>query len=107
MCPQIPALGLAIGLTVGVVASVSAARAATLPDQAFIPAHAVASAAGTSDVVAEERARRRFPQAARVGDLIGLPMLDDNARTLGYVRQIVRTPQNRIELIVSYNGWLG
>ena len=30
--------------------------------------------------------QRRFPQPVRVGDLIGLPVLDDDSRTLGYVR---------------------
>ena len=46
----------------------------------------------------------RFPQPVRVGDLIGLPMLDDSACTLGHVREVVRTPENKIELIVSYGG---
>ena len=49
----------------------------------------------------------RFPQPVRVGDLIGLPVLDLNASTIGYVRKVVRTPQNRIELIVSYSRWWG
>ena len=43
----------------------------------------------------------------RVGDLIGLPVLDDSDRTLGYVRQVVRTPQNKIRLIVAYGGFFG
>jgi hypothetical protein len=54
--------------------------------------------------------RQRFPQPVRVGDLIGVPLLDDCARTLGYVRHVVRTPQGRIELIVAYSdlfGWFG
>ena len=51
--------------------------------------------------------QRRFPQPVRVGDLIGLPVLDDDHRTLGYVRQVVRTPQDKIELIVAYSGWFG
>ena len=51
--------------------------------------------------------RRRFPQAVRVGDLIGLPVLDDDSRTLGHVRQVVRTPQGKIKLIVDYGGFLG
>jgi hypothetical protein len=54
-----------------------------------------------------ERMLRRFPQPVRVGDLIGLPVLDQDASTLGYVRQIVRTPQGNIELIVSYSRWWG
>ena len=59
------------------------------------------------DMAAAERMRRRFPQAVRVGDLIGLPVLDDSDRTLGYIRQVVRTPQHKIELIVAYGGFFG
>jgi hypothetical protein len=51
--------------------------------------------------------RRRFPQPVRVGDLIGLPLLDENSRTLGHVREVVRTNAGKIELIVSYGGFLG
>ena len=56
---------------------------------------------------AEARMQRRFPQPVKVGDLIGLPVLDDDDVTLGRVRQVVRTPQGKIRLIVSYGGWLG
>jgi sporulation protein YlmC with PRC-barrel domain len=58
----------------------------------------------------KERMLKRFPQPVRVGDLIGLPVLNENASTLGHVRQVVRTPQGNIELIVSYSrlwGWFG
>jgi PRC-barrel domain len=55
----------------------------------------------------EQRMQARFPQPARVGDLIGLPVLDDRARTLGYVREIVRTDEDKIQLIVDYDGFLG
>ncbi|HEY2136104.1 MAG TPA: PRC-barrel domain-containing protein, partial [Xanthobacteraceae bacterium] len=56
---------------------------------------------------AEARMQMRFPQKVRVGDLIGLPVLDDDDVTLGRVRQVVRTPQGKIELIVSYSRWFG
>jgi hypothetical protein len=55
----------------------------------------------------DKRYLKRFPQPVRVGNLIGLPVLDLNASTLGYVRQVVRTPQGEIELIVSYSHWWG
>jgi PRC-barrel domain len=55
----------------------------------------------------DERMSRRFPQPVRVGDLVGLPMLDDRASTIGHVRQVVRTAQDKIKLIVSCGGWLG
>lgn len=66
-------------------------------DQAMAAAH----------MAAAERMRRRFPQPVRVADLIGIPVLDDDSRTLGRVRQVVRTPEGHIELIVDYGGWFG
>jgi PRC-barrel domain len=56
---------------------------------------------------AEQRMHARYPQPVRVGDLIGLPLLDDQARTLGHVREVVRTNENKIELIIDYHGFLG
>lgn len=58
---------------------------------------------------AEARMQRRFPQPVRVGDLIGLPVLDDDDddTTLGRVREVVRDPQGKIKLIVSYSRWWG
>ncbi len=55
----------------------------------------------------EAKMNRRFPQKVRVGDLIGLPVLDDNDVTLGYVKQVVRSPEGKIKLIVSYSRWFG
>ena len=54
-----------------------------------------------------ERYLKRFPQPARVGDLIGLPVLDLNTKTLGHVQQVVRTPDGKIKFIVSYSRWWG
>jgi hypothetical protein len=50
---------------------------------------------------------RRFPQKVKVGDLIGLPMLDDSDVTLGRVQRVVRTPEGKIKLIVGYGKWFG
>jgi hypothetical protein len=55
----------------------------------------------------KERYLRRFPQPARVGDLIGMPVLDLHSKTLGYVRQVVQTPAGEIEFIVGYSRWWG
>ena len=58
----------------------------------------------------EEKMRRRFPQPVRVGDLIGLPLLDWDDSTIGYVRHVVRTPEGKIQLIVNQGrlfGWGG
>jgi len=58
-------------------------------------------------VTPEQRMQARFPQNVRVGDLIGLPVLDDSSSTLGHVREVVRTQDDKIELIVAYGGFLG
>jgi hypothetical protein len=55
----------------------------------------------------EQKMQRRYPQPVRVGDLIGLPVLDLDDRTLGYVKAVVRTADGKIKLIVPYGGFLG
>jgi hypothetical protein len=55
----------------------------------------------------EQRMQRRFPQPVKVGDLIGLPVLDSHDRTLGYVKSVVRTADGKIKLIMPYGGFLG
>jgi len=78
--------------------------------QAMIPPTGMGSedkAMAEENMPAAERMRRRFPQPAKVGSLIGLPVIDENARTLGYVREVVRTRQGAVKLIVSSGGWFG
>jgi hypothetical protein len=60
-----------------------------------------------TDRTPEERMSRRYPQPVKVGFLIGLPMLDDKDSTYGYIRDVVRTPENKIGLVVPYRDWLG
>jgi hypothetical protein len=55
----------------------------------------------------EEKMQRRFPQPKRAGDLIGLPVLDDHDRTIGHIRHVVRTHAGKLQLIVTYGGFLG
>jgi hypothetical protein len=55
----------------------------------------------------EAKMARRFPQKVRVGDLIDLPVLDGDDVTLGRVQKVVRTPEGKIRLIVSYSKWFG
>jgi PRC-barrel domain len=50
---------------------------------------------------------RRYPQPVRTGDLIGLPLLDYDDSTIGYVRDVVRTQDGKIFLIVPYGRWFG
>jgi hypothetical protein len=90
------------------IAAVAATSSAAMP---LVVAQAMVPPTGMGDadkpMPMDERMQRRFPQPVRVGDLIGLRMLDDDDRTIGFIREVVRTPQNRIELIVAYDGWLG
>jgi hypothetical protein len=103
-----------------VVLAFALARAIGLPAQAtadtppLVLAQAMVPPTGMMDaehpMPMKERMLKRFPQPVRVGDLIGLPVLNENSSTLGHVRQVVRTPQGNIELIVSYSrfwGWFG
>ena len=56
----------------------------------------------------EEKMQARFPQPVRTGHLIGLPVLDGNDSTIGYVQQVVKGPGGKIKLIVPYAkrfGW--
>jgi hypothetical protein len=54
----------------------------------------------TDERTPEERMNARFPQKVRVGDLIGLAVLDYDDRTLGYVTDVVRKPDGRIVLVM-------
>jgi hypothetical protein len=77
----------------------------------FVLAQTMVPPTGTEEqkkaMTPEQRMQARFPQNVRVGDLIGLPVLDDSASTLGHVREVVRTENDKIELIVAYGGFLG
>src|SRR4051794_3182645 len=74
------------------------------------PQAAPAKAAADDDeenLSPEEKMRRRFPHPVKVGDLIGLPVLDWDDVTIGHVRHVVRTPQGKIQLVVTYGGFFG
>jgi hypothetical protein len=55
----------------------------------------------------EEKMSRRYPQPVRIGHLVGLPVLDGDDSTIGFVRQVVRSPEGKIFLIVPYSAWFG
>jgi hypothetical protein len=55
-----------------------------------------------------EKMQARFPQPTMAGQLVGLPVLDGDDSTIGYVQQVVRYPDGSIKLIVPYAkrfGW--
>lgn len=55
----------------------------------------------------DERMKRRFPQPIRVGALIGARVSDNDSRTIGAIRQVVRTAQGQIDVVVDCCGWFG
>lgn len=55
----------------------------------------------------EQRMARRYPQPVKAGFLVGLPVLDEGDSTYGYIREVVRTPDGKIVLVVPYRAWLG
>lgn len=97
------ALSVVFGLTLA--GSLASAIPAMLRAQAMIPPTGMMDQQHPMPM--NERYLKRFPQPVRVGDLIGLPVLDDQASTLGTVRQVVRTADGNIALIVSYSRWWG
>jgi hypothetical protein len=99
-------VALALGSAVGFLAPSNAATPTAVSDANVVMAQA-ADAGVQSTVTPQQRMARRFPQPVRVGDLIGLRVLDDSASTIGFVREVVRTAQDDIDLIVSYGGWFG
>ena len=91
-----------------------AVSAAAISPPPVVLAQAMIPPTGADDMTKpmpmNERMARRFPQPVRVGDLIGLPVLDNDQSTIGFVRQVVRMPDGGIKLIVSCCGiaaWLG
>jgi PRC-barrel domain len=91
-----------------VCASAPLGAQAAAPDPAVAQGAAPAAPADPAvDNSPEAIMSRRFPQKVRVGDLTGLPMLDDNDVTLGHVERVVRTPEGKIKLIVGYSKWFG
>jgi hypothetical protein len=55
----------------------------------------------------EEKMTRRYPQPVKISFLIGLPVLDQRDSTYGYIREVARTADGKIVLVVPYRAWLG
>ena len=55
----------------------------------------------------EQRMAKRWPQPVLAGHLVGLPLLDDDDRELGRIRQVVRKPDGHVVLVTSSGGFLG
>jgi hypothetical protein len=100
-------LALALGWAIQSQAAKSdgVIRSGVMLAQAMVPPTGMMDAKHPTPM--EQRYLDRYPQPARVGDLIGLPVLDLHASTIGYVREVVRMQKGRIDLIVSYSRWWG
>ena len=98
-------LGLALALIAAAPPAAAQGRAA--PPMRLAQAPHDMTPQTPMPTAAEARMQMRFPQPVRVGDLIGLPVLDDEDSTLGRVREVVRDPEGKIKLIVSYSRWWG
>jgi hypothetical protein len=96
---------LLVGLMISAGATATVSTPPVVLAQAMVPPTGMDDA--TKPMPMAERMNRRFPQAVRVGDLIGLPVLDDRSSTLGFVRKVVRTAAGKTVLIVSYSRWFG
>jgi hypothetical protein len=106
-------LGLTLAALAGVALAADAAgggsrmSVAQAPKDEAKPPHASVPAPAAPGDTPEARMQRRFPQPVKIGALIGLPVLDDDDVTLGHVREVVRSPEGKIKLIVSYSKWFG
>jgi hypothetical protein len=100
-----PTMSLAICMMALIGMGMSGAGVSIALAQAMVPPTGMDDA--QKPMSPEARMNLRFPQPVRVGDLIGLRILDDDDSTIGFVRQVVRTPQDKVKLIVSYGGWFG
>jgi len=100
---RLRAFSIAFGLTFA--GMLALANSTTSRAQAMIPPTGMMDAQHPMPM--NERYLKRFPQPARAGDLIGLPVLDEQASTLGTVRQVVRTADGKVQLIISYSRWWG
>ena len=91
----------AISLAAAILVAPSALHAASSESS---PTQQTASASPDTPAA---RFNRRFPQKTEVGRLIGLPVLDDDDVTLGLVQKVVRSPDGKIKLVISYSKWFG
>ena len=110
---------IAAAFLIGAAALVPAADAMSVADtrgrpvviaQANIPPTGMGDqdmAMAAANMAAEERMKRRYPQPIRVSALIGARVSDNDSRTIGYIRQVVRTSQGKIDVVVDCCGWFG
>lgn len=90
--------------------SAATAERSLLLAQANIPPTGMGDkdmAMAAAHMAEDERMKHRFPQPIRVGALIGARVSDNDSRTIGTIREVVRNAQGRIEVVVDCCGWFG
>ena len=96
MTLRVAALALALALASGLTALASEAALTRAVAGGFILTQAMVPRTGMMDaqhpMPMNERYLKRFPQPARVGDLIGLPVLDLNSSTENNPLAMTRGP---------------
>jgi PRC-barrel domain len=65
------------------------------------------TAMAAANMPEDERMKHRYPQPIRVGALIGAQVSDNDSRTIGTIRQVVRTAQGKVAVVVDCCGWFG
>jgi hypothetical protein len=109
---------LTTAVSIGSSLVLAAANATTLAEngglfvlaQANIPPTGMGDndmAMATANMAEDERMKRRYPQPIRVSALIGARVSDNDSRTIGTIRQVVRTAQGKVEVVVDCCGWFG
>jgi hypothetical protein len=92
-----------------IIPTLAALLLATISSHAAGPAdlpHAQQPAPEPDARTPEERMNARFPQNVRVGDLIGVPIQDEDDRILGYVTDVVRKVDGKVVLVMPEGAWL-
>jgi hypothetical protein len=109
----------AVAALIGSGLALTAAKAAILAESAghsvvLVQANIPPTGMGDKDMAMaaahmaeDERMKSRYPQPIRVGALIGARVSDNDSRTIGSIRHVVRTAQGRIDVVVDCCGWFG
>lgn len=103
-------LGMSVGLSAGPLRASQPIQLAAGPSNdkgSHDPGAEKDSNDDEKELTPEQKMQKRFPQTVRVGDLIGLAVLDDGDSTIGFVRDVVRSPEGKVHLIVPYRAWFG
>ena len=103
--PGLVLVAMSLAVPVNATTPLPAGSRPIMVAQAMIPRTGMMDAQNPMPM--KERYLKRFPQPARVGDLVGMPVLDLYSKTLGYVRKVIRTPAGETEFIVGYSQWWG